>query len=150
MKTRSARMALRYEPHFKSGWNREMLFAMNYVSHLGIYDLDLVRAVGGFRPGLEGAQDHDLLLRCVARVSDRQIHHIPKVLYHWRASPGSVAESNSNKSYATEAGIRALADHLEDVTGKVIPVRPGPFPFSYEPDWPVDDKPAGFDHHSNP
>jgi GT2 family glycosyltransferase len=131
----------RYEPHFKSGWNREMLYAMNYVSHLGIYDLDLVRAVGGFRPGLEGAQDHDLLLRCVARVSDRQIHHIPKVLYHWRASPGSVAESNSNKSYATEAGIRALADHLEDVTGKVIPVRQGPFPFSYEPDWPVDDKP---------
>ena len=132
---------VRRDPFFKPGWNRELLYSMNYISHLGIYDLDLVRAVGSFRPGLEGAQDHDLLLRCVAKISDRQIHHIPKVLYHWRASPGSAAESNSNKSYATEAGIRAMTDHLKEVTGKDIPVRQGQFPFSYEPDWPVDDNP---------
>jgi GT2 family glycosyltransferase len=72
----------------------------------------LVRAVGGFRKGFEGSQDHDLILRCTERLAPGQIHHVPKVLYHWRAIEGSTALVREAKDYASAAGVRAVADHL--------------------------------------
>src|SRR5262249_22246613 len=54
----------RSDPHFKPDWNPELFLAQNFISHLGVYRTDLVRRVGGFRVGLEGAQDYDLTLRC--------------------------------------------------------------------------------------
>ncbi|WP_209398171.1 hypothetical protein [Rhodoferax sp. AJA081-3] len=47
------------------------------ISHLGVYRTQLVRDVGGFRLGLEGSQDYDLALRCIERIKDSQIVHIP-------------------------------------------------------------------------
>ena len=55
-----------------------LLAAQNYVSHLGVYRAALVREVGGFREGVEGAQDWDLLLRCAERVPPSAIRHIPQ------------------------------------------------------------------------
>ena len=43
------------------------------------------------------------------------IVHIPKVLYFWRSHSGSVAGGISAKSYAAEAGRRALISHLERI-----------------------------------
>lgn len=131
----------RYDPHFKPDWNRELLYGMNYVSHLGIYDTALVREAGRFRVGFEGAQDYDLLLRCVEKVEDNQIHHIPKVLYSWRATPGSAAASSDAKPYATEAGRKALAEHLKRETGDEIEVERGPYPFTYRAVWPIKGNP---------
>jgi O-antigen biosynthesis protein len=127
----------RYGPHFKPAWNRELLYGMNYACHFLVCEMDLVSSVGGLRAGFEGAQDHDLLLRCVAQVADDQICHIAKVLYHWRASPGSVAESGANKPYATDAGLRAMAEHLRMTTGDDIAVVQGKVPFTYVPRWPL-------------
>ena len=62
-------------------------------------------------PACDGAQDHDLTLR----VSEcaRHIHHVPKILYHWRVSAGSTAGGiEDSKPYATLAGIRAVENHL--------------------------------------
>lgn len=131
----------RYDPHFKPDWNRDLLYGMNYVSHLGVYATALVKQVGGFRVGFEGAQDYDLLLRCIEQIDDTQILHIPKVLYSWRASPGSTAASNEAKPYATQAGIWALSEHLERVHGRPIDVVDGPSPFSYRVLWPLDTPP---------
>lgn len=131
----------RYDPHFKPDWNRDLLYGLNYVSHLGVYATALVKQVGGFRVGFEGAQDYDLLLRCIEQIDDTQIVHIPKVLYSWRASPGSTAASNEAKPYATQAGIRALSEHLERVHGRPIDVVDGPFAFSYRVQWPLDTQP---------
>lgn len=131
----------RYDPHFKPDWNRDLLYGLNYVSHLGVYRTALVKQVGGFRVGFEGAQDYDLLLRCIEQIDDTQIVHIPKVLYSWRASPGSTAASNEAKPYATQAGIRALSEHLERVHGRPIDVVDGPFAFSYRVQWPLDTQP---------
>lgn len=105
-----------FDPHFKPGWNPELLLAQNYVSHLGVYKRELVASVGGFRPGFEGAQDHDLLLRCIARLENpgKQVVHIPRVLYHWRASRGSTALAGSEKSYAEEATLRAVNSYLAE------------------------------------
>ncbi|WP_019956966.1 glycosyltransferase family 2 protein [Yoonia vestfoldensis] len=128
---------IHFDPHFKPDWNRDLLYSCNYVSHLGVYQSALMRQVGGFRQGFEGAQDHDLLLRCVENVADDEIIHIPKVLYSWRATPGSTAGSGAAKPYATAAGQRAVAEHLWRTTGQIVEVDPGPYPFTYRPKWTV-------------
>ena len=60
---------------------------------------------------MDGAQDWDLAFRLTER-TDR-IHHIPKVLYHWRKVPGSAAASVSAKPYAYDRQLRSITSHLE-------------------------------------
>ncbi|WP_244564204.1 glycosyltransferase family 2 protein [Rhizobium sp. RU36D] len=102
----------RYDPYFKPDWNPDLLRSHNLVCHLGVYEIGRVRAIGGFRKGLEGAQDHDLVLRFSEGLKANEIVHIPRVLYHWRSHSGSTAQSANNKSYAVVAGRKAIQEHL--------------------------------------
>jgi O-antigen biosynthesis protein len=102
----------RYDPYFKSDFNYELFLAQNMISHFGVYRSDLVHEVGGFRKAYDGAQDYDLALRIFEKSSPERIRHISQVLYHWRAIPGSTAMDLGEKSYAPDAGMRAVADHL--------------------------------------
>jgi len=102
----------RYEPYFKPDWNPDLFYSQNFVSHLGIYRASIVKKIGGFRPGYEGGQDYDLALRVVEQIPESHIRHIPHVLYHWRAIPGSVALGGNEKDYAHEAARRAIQSHL--------------------------------------
>lgn len=102
----------RLVPHFKSDWNPDLLLSHNYVTHLACYRSDLLSELGGVRVGYEGAQDYDLVLRVMSSVPAAHIAHIPKVLYHWRMVEGSTALDSGAKSYATEAGLRAVQDYL--------------------------------------
>lgn len=129
----------RFDPHFKSQWNPDMLLAQNYISHLGVYRTKLVIKVGGFREGFEGSQDHDLVLRISAELNPGQIVHVPHVLYHWRAAEGSTALESRSKSYTTDAGVAAVREHLQQrVPG--IEVEPGQYPNTYKVCWPLPDK----------
>ncbi len=112
----------RCRPFFKPDWNPELLLGQNYISHLGIYRCALLREIGGFREGYEGAQDYDLALRCAEKLHHAQIRHIPRVLYHWRMVEGSVAAAAAAKPYAPEAARRAIANHLlrTNVAGQVV------------------------------
>lgn len=101
----------RFEPNFKPAWNPDLLRTQNYICHFVAVETALVRELGGLRAGFEGAQDHDLLLRCAERLDPAQIVHIPQVLYHWRVLPESTALSGGAKPYALEAGRRALEEH---------------------------------------
>ncbi|MGV8931090.1 MAG: glycosyltransferase family 2 protein [Luteimonas sp.] len=103
----------RFDPYFKPDFDPDLLRSQNYVCHFTAIDADLVRDVGGFRIGFEGSQDHDLILRCTERLQPAQIKHIPKVLYHWRAIPGSTALTRDAKDYASSAGARAVGEHLD-------------------------------------
>lgn len=102
-----------FQPYFKTCFDRELLLAQNFVSHLGVYRTDRLREIGGFRTGFEGAQDHDLLLRYVCGIPDERIIHIPHVLYHWRAHSGSTADTISAKSEAPERGRMAVQEYLD-------------------------------------
>lgn len=102
----------RFEPAFKPDWAPDLLMGTNYISHLGVYQRELVNELSGFRVGYEGAQDYDLVLRVVEKIDENQIYHIPEVLYHWRALPGSTAKGQDEKDYAGDAGLRALRDAL--------------------------------------
>ena len=72
----------------------------------------LVKSLGGLRKGFEGAQDWDLLLRVIERIDESNIFHIPKVLYHWRASGQSTARAVNEKSYVLNAARKCLSGVL--------------------------------------
>lgn len=102
----------RFDHHFKPDWDPHLFRSYNLVCHLAVFHAQLVRDAGGFTPGLEGAQDYDLALRCIERIAPEQIHHIPRILYHWRAHAHSTAQAQEAKPYAVAAGERALDAHL--------------------------------------
>lgn len=103
----------RFAPYFKCDWNPDLFYSHNMFSHLGVYQMQLVREVTGFSIGMEGSQDYDLALRCIEHIASEQIHHIPRVLYHWRLHAESTASSPDAKPYAMIAGERAINNHLK-------------------------------------
>ncbi len=105
------RRGLRYQnPHFKPDFNLDLLRSNNYVTHFFCVSRRVWEATGGFRPGFDGAQDHDLILRCAETA--KKIAHVPKVLYHWRVHGNSTADNPFSKMYAYDAGKRAVEEHL--------------------------------------
>jgi glycosyltransferase involved in cell wall biosynthesis/GT2 family glycosyltransferase len=100
----------RYDPQFKPGWSPELLLSYNYVNHFTVIRRSVFERAGRFRPGFEGSQDHDLLLR-VTELTDR-IQHVPQILYHWRALPASTASTATVKDYVHTSGRRAVEEAL--------------------------------------
>ncbi len=100
----------RFNPQFKPDWNPDLLLSMAYFSHLVAVRRSLVDDLGGLRSEVDGSQDHDLALRATERA--RRVCHIPRILYHWRAIPGSAATDAAAKPWANEAGRRAVAEAL--------------------------------------
>lgn len=118
-----------YDPAFKPDWSPDYLESCMYTAHLAIYRKTIVDEIGGFRTGYDGAQDYDFVLRFVERTN--RIVHVPRVLYHWRAIPGSTATSMFDKQYVVPAGIRALQDRLER-TGRRGTVASSRFPGCFD------------------
>jgi GT2 family glycosyltransferase len=110
----------RSAPHFKPGFNPDLLLACNAVSHLTLCRTDLLRGLGGLREGLEGAQDHDLALRTLAERGPTVFAHVPHVLYHWRTHADSTSTGLAAKPYAAQADLRAKTDYL---ARRAVPAR---------------------------
>jgi GT2 family glycosyltransferase len=100
----------RVDPCFKPDWSPDLLRTHNYVCHLVCLRRSLVDRLGGIRPGFDGAQDYDLVLRA-GELATRVVH-IPHVLYHWRLHAQSTAQNTASKQYLVEAGQHALEEHL--------------------------------------
>ena len=98
-------------PILKPDWSPDFFLSCNYLCHMIFLRRDLVRSVGGFQSQFDGSQDYDLLLR-VSERTDR-IHHIPRVLYHWRRSENSSASDVRQKPGQLEASLRAIEAHLK-------------------------------------
>ena len=101
-----------YEPNLKPDFNLDYLLSNNYICHFLMIKTELVKSLG-FRPQYDGAQDYDLILRCVNRIGEKKIGHVNKVLYHWRCHAGSTSENPASKMYAYEAGRKAVEDFLK-------------------------------------
>jgi len=98
-------------PLFKPDWSPDFFLSYNYIGHLTAVRRNLVREAGGFRSQFDSAQDYDLLFRVIERT--QRIHHIPRVLYHWRRSESSSAISVRQKPKQFEASRLAIEDHLK-------------------------------------
>jgi O-antigen biosynthesis protein len=101
---------LRSHPHIWPAWSPELLEMLPYTVHISAFRRTLVRELGGFREGLDGAQDYDLMLRVTERTT--RIGYVPDILYHWREGDTSAANNLDAKPYAFDAGKRAASDHL--------------------------------------
>jgi len=125
-------------PHFKTQINLGLLLSYNYMCHLLAVRKKVVDQVGGFREGLEGAQDYDLILRCMEKIDTSAVVHIPRILYHWRMHPKSTASGVDIKPFAEEAGRRAITEHLQrrGTPGTVSCV-----PGGYRVDFEITEKP---------
>ena len=102
----------RYAPYFKTSFNPDLILSQNMINHLGVYRRTIIEKIGGFRCGFEGSQDYDLVLRALEEIKITNIHHLPYILYHWRAIPGSVALNRDEKSYAHEKAQKAIEEYL--------------------------------------
>ena len=100
----------RYAPQFKPDWSPELLLSYMYLSHAFVVRRSLFAGLDGFRVGFEGSQDYDFALRATERA--RRIIHVPLVLYHWRATPGSTATSGAAKPASFTVGLLAVDDAL--------------------------------------
>jgi GT2 family glycosyltransferase len=99
------------DPFFKPDWCPESFMSRMYTCHFGVYRRSLVERVGRFRPEFDGSQDYDLVLRLSEQSS--RIHHIPRVLYHWRIHAASTASASTAKPYASTAAEKALGEALD-------------------------------------
>ena len=123
----------RSKPFFKPDWSPDTLMSQNYICHFLMIKRSLVNEVGGFRVGYEGAQDHDLVLRCTEKTKD--IYHVSEVLYHWRMIKSSTADNPKAKIYAFEAGKKAIESALKrrNIKGSVVGGKTlGTYHISYE------------------
>jgi len=98
------------DPTLKPDWSPDFFLACNYLCHFITIRRELFLRLGGFCSQFDGSQDYDLLLRAIER-TDR-IHHIPRVLYHWRRSASSSSSGLRQKPGQFEAGRRAVDEHL--------------------------------------
>lgn len=74
----------RYNPFFKPDWSPDTMLSFHYTGQLSLYQLDLVKAVGGISKEYKEVWDYDLTLRCTERITSSEIGHISKILYHKR------------------------------------------------------------------
>ncbi len=103
----------RFGAYFKSDWNPDLFLSHNLVTHLAVYKTALLRQIGGFTVGLEGAQDYDLAIRATEQLKSEQIRHIPRILYHWRIHEDSTSGNPDAKPYAIVAAEKAINAFLQ-------------------------------------
>ncbi len=112
------------DPTYKPAWSPNLLSAINYITHFAVIKTNLLKKVGYFIPGTEGAQDWDLFLRTTHHITtnlhpldpDHPIQHIPKILYSWRQTATSTANNTSIKStkpYAFSNQKKVLINHIK-------------------------------------
>lgn len=127
----------------KPDFNRFLLESCNYINHFFVCDKLLLNTIhtpdGEYeRSAFDGAQDYDLYLRLLHHAT---FHHIPKILYHWRAAENSTAKNPQNKAYAYEAGERTLTEYLQSQSTPPVSVSQPVLPGSYRIDYQLQSQP---------
>ena len=78
-------------------------------------------------------------MRCIENT--KNIYHIPKVLYHWRAHIDSTAENPESKKYAFEAGKRAVQEHYKRIGMNHVEVSETKYPGIYRSSYKIENNP---------
>lgn len=130
---------IRKNPHFKPDYSPDLLRSYNYICHLVVVKKSLIDDIGMLNSECDGAQDYDFVLRATSAA--KNIVHIPKILYHWRAHQNSTAGSSDSKKYVFEAGKKAIENNLKqnNINGNVLVLENEPG--RYRVDYKVDGNP---------
>jgi O-antigen biosynthesis protein len=100
----------RVDPFLKPDWSPVYALGAMYIGHLLVVRRSVVAQSGGFDSSFDTIQDFELFLRVSERTA--RIRHLPRILYHWRAIPGSIAAGTEHKSGVPALQARAVSDHL--------------------------------------
>jgi GT2 family glycosyltransferase len=98
------------EPFFKPDWSPEYFRGVMYVGHLLCVRRELAIRTR-LDSAFDGVQDFEFMLRLSEGAP--RIGHVPEILYHWRKTPGSVAEKTDAKPHIGLLQERAVNAHLE-------------------------------------
>lgn len=128
---------LRQNPLFKPTWSPEMMFSVNYLTHLNVMRRSIVQAVGGWNPETDGAQDWDIFFRVAEK--SRRIARVPGIHYHWRIIAGSTATGIGAKPYALFGQLRTLEMRVRRL-GLAASVQPNQ-ESGYQLVWHLDGRP---------
>lgn len=101
----------RFNPFFKPDYSKYLLLSSNYINHITCIRRSLYEEIGGLRPGFEGSQDYDMVLRAIEKTGN--ISHIPNVLYSWRMVPESVGSNPEGVSKVVLNARNALQGYLK-------------------------------------
>jgi GT2 family glycosyltransferase len=98
------------EPFFKPDWSPDYFRGVMYVGHLLCVRRELA-AKTRFDSTFDGVQDFEFMLRLSE--TGVSVGHVPQILYHWRKTPGSIAEKTDAKPQIGPLQERAVNAHLE-------------------------------------
>lgn len=117
------------QPFFKPNFSIDLLRNNNYICHMLTIRKEILDSIPITTNEFDGAQDHNLTLR--ASEITKNFFHVPQVLYHWRMNDNSTAANADNKPYATQAGIKAVHNHLNRLNIDAS-VKQSRRPFTYD------------------
>ncbi len=124
--------------HFKPDYSPQYLLNVNYIGHFVAVRRDIFGKLKGLRKEFDGSQDHDFLLRVLAKTQN--VQHIRKVLYYWRQHEQSTSVNAEAKPYTEEAGQKAIAEYLRE-EGIRATVTEGLFPSTYKVNYAITGRP---------
>jgi glycosyltransferase involved in cell wall biosynthesis len=118
----------------KPNWSPQLFRGVMFVGHLLIVRRTMALAVGGFDSAYDFVQDFEFMLRLSERT--HRIQHIPKVLYHWRRIPASVAGGGKADRGIERLQAAAVQAHLGRLRlhGRATPNPHHPHRVTIEPD----------------
>ena len=128
---------------FKPDWSPTLFRGVMYIGHLLTVRRNLALEIGGFDSRFDLVQDFEFMLRVSERT--RKIRHVPKILYHWRKIPESVAAGGKADSEIERLQVAAVQGHLDrlDLKGRArsnpghphrVMIEPGQSPLKTEVD----------------
>jgi SAM-dependent methyltransferase len=118
----------------KPDWSPHLFRGVMFVGHLLTVRRTLAIEVRGFDPAYDFVQDFEFMLRVSERT--RHIQHVPKVLYHWRRIPESVAGGGKGAVAIEQLQAVAVQAHLRrlGLAGRATPNPVHPHRVTIEPD----------------
>ncbi|WP_175027620.1 glycosyltransferase family 2 protein [Burkholderia seminalis] len=102
---------VRHSPRFKSDWDEDLMLSSDLFSGLGVYRTEVFTLSGGRDHRHGAASRYDMTLRCLPHTTQDRILHIPRVLYHKRAEPGSTQDPVARRD-ARDTRRLAVVRHL--------------------------------------
>lgn len=117
-----------HTPYYKPDFNKDYLFARDYIRHMLVIRRELLQAMR-FRSRFDGAQEYDLVLRA----PKSSICHVGKVLYHTR----DLARKTPAGAKAYDEASRAALEEYFRSRGVSAKVRSARLPgnvIEYSPD----------------
>ncbi len=97
-------------PFFKPAYSPEALLCTNYILHFLTIRKGLLDEISRAGSLFDGTQDYRNILS-VIRKTDR-VHHVSKVLYHWRICESSTAANPDAKPYDRIAARRSIGWYI--------------------------------------